>query len=210
MDIRTLPRKALDRYLHTVRTPLDTAVRLLPERDGRLSTVRSTVELTLDRADAAVRDVAGVVWRDDQLRDDARRRRLAADERERALRLRTAAEEHTAEADAELRRRQEQAEQRRIEADRRAGEQKQKAEQQRQAEKRQAAERTARQKAAARKAAAKVEAAVDKQAREARLDQLDQEAAALEKEEAALTAANEAQRLRKAAGRTKAARTTTR
>lgn len=210
MDIRTLPRTALDRSLRLVRKPLDVATELLPDGgDGHgveSPSLRSAAKLVVDRAEAVVRDVAGRVWRDPELRDDARRRRLAADERERALRLQAEAERRSLEADADLRRRQEEAEQRRLDAERQAEEQRRRAEADAQAEKRRAAEQATRQKAAARKTAARTEAAVDKQARRARLDQLDDEAAALAEQEKALTAADEAQRLRKEAARAKATR----
>jgi len=204
MDIKTMQRTALDRYLRTVRMPLDKAVDLF-DRDGGNSGA-GAVRLTLDRADATVRDVAGRIWRDDELRAEATRRRVAADERERALRLEAAAEERSAEADAEFRRRQEQAEQRRFKAEQQAEDKRRQAEEKRQADKRRAAEQAARTKAAVRKSAAKVETAIDKQAREARLGQLEEEAAVLQKQEAAIVTEDEAQRLRKAASQAKAAR----
>ena len=55
-------------------------------------------------------------------------------------------------------------------------------------------------------AAEQTEEAVDRRAKRARLDQLDHEAAALAKREKALAAEDEAQRLREAASRAKAAR----
>lgn len=204
MDIKTMQRTALDRYLRTVRIPLDKAVDLF-DRDGE-RTGADVVRLTLDRADATLRDVAGRIWGDDELRAEATRRRLAADERERALRLEAKAEERSAEADAEFRRRQEEAEQRRLQAEEQAEAKRRQAEEKRQADKRQAAEQAARTKAAVRTSAAKAETAIDKQARKARLLQLEEEAAALEKQEAAVVTENEAQRLRKAAGQAKAAR----
>jgi colicin import membrane protein len=188
MDIRTIPRTALDGYLRLARKPVDAATGLLPG-DG------ANARLVVDRAEAVVRDMAGRLWRDPELQEDARRRRLAADERERAMRLRDAAEVRAEQADAE-RRRREQA----------AAEQRDRAWEQAAAEKRRAAEQAGRQKAAVRKAAAEAEAKVEKQARAARLEQLDDEARALAEQEKALVAADEAQRLRKAAARTKATR----
>ncbi|HEX9969699.1 MAG TPA: hypothetical protein VGB03_06135, partial [Acidimicrobiales bacterium] len=172
MDVQTLQRKAVDGYLRTVRKPLDLALGLLPDggADGGAVTgvaaARSSVELTLDRADAALREVAGRLMGDDELRADALRRRIAADERERALRLKAEAEVRSQEADAEFRRRQEEAEQRRLQAEQQAEQQRQRIEAERQEEKRRVAEQAARQKANVRKAAAKTETALEKQARQ--------------------------------------------
>ena len=49
---------------------------------------RETAEIAVDRADATVRDLAGGVLLDPELREDAARRRTAATEREKAVRLR--------------------------------------------------------------------------------------------------------------------------
>ena len=199
MDIRTIPRTALNGYLRLLRVPVDAATGLLP-REGEGARV------LVDRADAVVRDVAGRLWRDDELREDARRRLLAADERERALRLRSEAEARTEQADAELRRREEEAGSRRRRAEEQAEEQRRRVEEQAQAEKRRASEQAARNKAAVRKAAAETEAELDKQARRTRLEQLDTEAEVLAEQEKALTAADETQRLRRATSQAKAAR----
>src|SRR3954447_8713985 len=131
MNLRVIPRTALDGYLKLVRLPLDTAVSLLP---GNGTGAGAAAALALDRADAMVRGVAGMALGDPVLSDDAARRSAAADERQPALRLRTEAErtsggakQRPAERDdeAERRRRQarEQADQERERA-RRAAEQK--------------------------------------------------------------------------------------
>lgn len=204
-DIQRLQRKALDGYLRTLRTPIDTLVGWLPGEEGEES-ARATVALTVDRADALVRDVVGRVWRDDELTADALRRRAAADERARALRLKAEAKERSEEADDEFRRRREVADRRRIEAAEQAETQRERIEAGRQAEKRRVAEQAARRQASVRKLAASVEASVDAEARDARLEQLDEEAEALAKEKAAVATANEAKRLRKAASKAKTSR----
>src|SRR5688572_23233759 len=92
--VREIPRAAVDGYLKAVKWPLEQAARRFDGDGG--------AELVLDRADAAVRDAVGSVLRDPELREDARRRRLAATEREKALRLRERAQSTSAKAADEL------------------------------------------------------------------------------------------------------------
>src|SRR5436853_5026475 len=94
--VRTITRAAVGGYLKTVRLPFDAAARVAGG-DGS-----SGVGLALDRAEAAARDVAGLALRDPKLREDARRRRIATDERTRALRLRAEAEQHEEVAEERL------------------------------------------------------------------------------------------------------------
>ena len=74
---------AVDTYLKMLRAPARLAA-------GRLG--GDAAEIALDRADAGLRNLAGALLGDDELTSDAIRRRAAADERERALRLDTEAE----------------------------------------------------------------------------------------------------------------------
>jgi len=155
--IRKLQRGAVDASIKAARVLPDTAVRL---------TGRPEAELALDQVDAQVRDVAGRLLFDDELRTDARRRRVAARERGEALRLRGKAQQTKQEA--------RQTEQRR------------------------------------KSAAAKVERAqqerIDEEARKERLQTLRTKEQALEEQAEAATARDEAQRLKRAAGQTKAKR----
>src|SRR5436309_1922129 len=98
MGVRDVSRAAVGGYLKVLRMPLDTAVRVKGRRNGGAA----GATLALDRAEAAARDVAGIAMGDRRLREDARRRRAAADERERALRLRAEAERHEQRAEARL------------------------------------------------------------------------------------------------------------
>jgi hypothetical protein len=82
--IRSIQRAVLDRSIKTARALPDRAAQLLGREDA---------ELAFDRADAEIRDVAGRVLFDRELRNEATLRRLAADERARALRLKRAAAE---------------------------------------------------------------------------------------------------------------------
>lgn len=203
MSLRAIPRGAVDGAVKLARLPLDVAVSLLP---GNGDGARPAASIAVDRWEATMRQLAGYALLDDELRDDAARRHMAADERARALRLREAAERRTAEADERLATRVEQAEEHRSAAGERAERQRRQAEQRKQAKARAASQAQSRRKAASRRARAKVEGAIEEQADEARLEQLKAEAKALEEREVALTAADEAQRLQDAATAKKAAR----
>ena len=202
MDIKRIPASALDSYLTLVKRPVD-AIARRTRRDGASA---SPAELALDRLDAAVREGAGRLLGDETLQDDARRRRLAASERERALELKAKAEVKTQQADEEFSRRQRAAEERRQSAERRAEEEKRRIEQDAQAKEREVEHAAAKRKAASRKVASTVEGAVDDKADKSRLQQLQVEAEALREEEQALGAQAAAKTLSKAAGNAKAAR----
>lgn len=201
-QVRTLGRAAVDRGLRIARMPINAATQLLP--DGRCP--RDAAMLVVDRADASVRAIAGNLFNDETLRDDATRRRAAADERERALELHARAKEKARESDGQLAKDLDRAERLRIEAERDA-------EQARQA----VAEKTAAAEARAKKAAAAEERSADqllearigaeeKQAKRRRLEVLDEQADARDQESDALTASDDAQRLAEAAASAKAAR----
>src|SRR4051812_17806879 len=102
MDIKRIPGSALDGYLSVVKRPLDAVAK----RTRRNGTSASPAELALDRLDATVRETAGRILGDESLQDDARRRRIAASERERALELKVKAEVKTQEADQDFAQRQ--------------------------------------------------------------------------------------------------------
>src|SRR5436305_3590873 len=102
MNIRTIPRTAFTSYLRLVRIPIDAAIGALPgNREAR--------KLSADRADATVRSVAANVFGDSDLREDAQRRRAAADERAKALKLRGEARRRGQQADSAVEQRHEQA-----------------------------------------------------------------------------------------------------
>ena len=100
--------------LRLARAPLDAAINALPERAS------ANAKLAVDRADATARSVAGTVIFDPELREDARRRRAATRERERAAALREEADNVTAAAESRVEARGKQAQRRRTEADRKA------------------------------------------------------------------------------------------
>jgi hypothetical protein len=203
MSIRALSRSAIGAGITIARLPLEVAVSLVP---GNGAGPASKAGIAFDRIEAQIRDLAGAALGDDVLREDAALRRVAADERERALRLRAAAARRAAEADEHVEQTREQAEQQREEAAERAAAQRAKAAAERRERSRQAAQAERRRKSSSAKARAKTDEVIDEQATEARLEQLEREAAVLEEKAGALTAASEAQRLQDEATRRKAAR----
>jgi len=205
MGMREIPRSAVGGAVKLTRLPLDIVVSMLPG-DGDGSGAKPAAAIAVDRFEATLRDAAGIVLFDSELREDAMRRRIAADERERELGLRTEAERRSAEADDRFSDRVEDAEDRRTAAEQRAEDERQAAEQRKQQRTGNAARREQTRKAANRKARAKADEQIDQDADAARLEQLKAEAKALEEREAALTAQAEAQRLQDEATRKKAAR----
>lgn len=205
MGMREIPRSAVGGAVKLTRLPLDIVVSMLPG-DGDGSGAKPAAAIAVDRFEATLRDAAGIVLFDSELREDAMRRRIAADERERELGLRTEAERRSAEADDRFSDRVEDAEDRRTAAEQRAEDEHQAAEQRKQQRTGNAARREQTRKAANRKARAKADEQIDQDADAARLEQLKAEAKALEEREAALTAQAEAQRLQDEATRKKAAR----
>jgi hypothetical protein len=201
MSIRAIPRTAIGGSIKVARLPLDLAVSLMPDAGARPG-----AGIALDRIEAHVRDLAGAALGDEVLREDAARRRIAADERERALRLRTAAQRRTDEAEEHLAGTREVVEERREQAAKRARRQRAEADRQREQRTQNASrvERTRR--AASESVRATVDESIDEQATEARLEQLEREAAALDEQASALGAEAEARRLQDEATRRKQAR----
>ena len=197
MMIRQIQRAALGGSIWTARLPLDTAVSLLGSESA---------EIVLDRADAALRDTAGRLLFDDELRQDAARRRAAVAERERALRLRTQAEVVNRDAAERVDERERQAEQRRQAANEQAKRRKQAAARRRDAERERAAKVERSRKQSAVQTEARVEERVESEAQRERLEALEEKAEALESAKDALTAHDEARRLKREASKVKAQR----
>ncbi|MDQ1402149.1 MAG: hypothetical protein QOG03_465 [Actinomycetota bacterium] len=196
-------RNAIDGYLKAVRVPIDTGVKLVSRGDEeRLAPAK----LVIDRADAVVRKTVGRLIGDNELVSDGARREVAADERARALELKVTAEAKARQAEAEFRRRREQAVEQEEAAERKAEEQRRRVEAARQEEERKAADEARRRKEASRKIEGAVEKTVMSKARDARLEQLETETEALQKEEDALSATEKARRLKVAADSVKTVR----
>ena len=72
MNLKLVPRTMIDGYLRAIRVPVDGAVRLLLAGDRP---TRRKVELAIDRTDATMRALSGVILRDEVLVESAKQRR---------------------------------------------------------------------------------------------------------------------------------------
>lgn len=197
--IRTVARVALGGSLTLAKLPVDGALRL---------TGSDSAQIAVDRADATVRSVAGFVLGDDDLMEDAARRREAADERARALHLRSHAAGTAQSAVETIEEGAEQAARTRVSAAEQAAQRQRQARERSEARKKEAAARARKRKTAATAAAARKEEALDEEAKRARLETLETRSDAIAQREEALAAREEARLLREAASRTKAQRKT--
>ena len=193
MNLKTVPRTAVTTYIKVVRWPIDRVL----GRDAKL---------VVDRAEASARDVAGTVLGDEQLQRDAEKRRVVADEREKAAKLRAEAQTRRQQATRKANERKAKAEQERTQATRDAKAKQDKAKRERDAATKRATDAEAKRKEATEKAAAAKQEAIDDKAKRDRLEQLDRETGVVKEKEEALTSSDEAARLREAAGQAKAAR----
>ena len=203
MNARNIPRTAVENSLRLVRMPLDAAIGWLP---GNGTGARPTARLALDRTDATLRAVAGTLLSDSVLREDARQRRAALKQREHAQELRGEANKKTDQADARLQERHDQVARARTQAEQRAKSQREDADREREAKTRHAGQTERKHLAANNTGAARADEVVRQRATKARLETLDTKADALRQKQQALTAKDEARRLRQAASRTKAER----
>ena len=192
--IRTLTRVAVGGTLTAAEWPLRRVAGIFPAG-----------ELVVDQVDAALRDVAGTILFDQQLHEDARRRREAAAQRLTGVNLRDRAEEERIEAEERVEREREEAERLRAEARREADRKRRQARAETQAEKQQVEESARRRKQEARADARATHEVLDAVERDQRLAVLDKQSEALEEQREAVTANDEAQRLAEAAARAKAA-----
>jgi hypothetical protein len=195
MNTQDISRTAVTGYLSLVRVPLDAAIGLLPGDPGRAQTRK----LALDRADATARALAAAVLRDATLREDAQRRRLATQERERALNLRTQAKQTAQKADERLDEREEQAQERRRQAAEQAKARRAAAARERRERTKQARETEQQRTQASRKVQAKVEERIDEREPQERLAVLEVKEKAQREQEVALAEQAEADRLADAA-----------
>lgn len=197
--IRTASRLGLETTIRAARLPLDLTARALGRSEQGFG-------LAIERADARVRALAGVLLADPDLQDDAARRHAATDERVRALRLRERADDVTESADERAAEKEAEARRRRAEAAADAEQRKKQAERERRARQANAAQTAQRRKAGSQRAKAAAQADARESADEARLDALEEKAEALEEREEALIAEDEAERLSRAAARAKSRR----
>jgi hypothetical protein len=203
MSPRTISRSAIVGCVKLLRLPWDATVTMRTRNGGKNL---SQTTIALDRLEARVLGIAGRTLRDDELVVDAERRKEAADERERAGRLRAEAEARSEHAEERLSEQQRLANQQRRQAVRRAADRKKRADQRSKAEGRRIAGLQSRRRIANEKVTARKAKAIDDRSKRSRLQQLDHEADALAKKQDALTAKSESQRLRQAASKAKSAR----
>ena len=202
MNPRTLTRTALDLSLRTALAPWSTVARWTRFNGDRTS----PLEVAVGRVDAAVREFAGRATGDDQLVEDALRRRAAADNRAVAIELREEAEERERRAEREREQREEQAEAVRERAEE-AAEKKRAAARKKASQRKQAVKKAASsKKQAVRKAAAAKRETISKAEREARLEELEEKEKALSAEERAIAEQERAARLQRSSEQTKASR----
>jgi hypothetical protein len=202
IEVRNVSRSAVDRWFRVVRVPFDAAAQLLPRDRGP----RNSALLFIDRADATARAAVGRLLRDDDLSEDATRRRIAADERARAVELRTRAEEAERVAEARLADELDTAERLRTRAESEADARAREADERRSERERRAKQTEVAEERAAEQTRQKRRAAAEKKAKRERLEVLNDQTEALDREADALTADDEAQRLRDAANTVKAHR----
>jgi hypothetical protein len=201
--IRTASRVVVGANLKLGAWPLRRAAALLP---GNGTGPRSAAELAIDQADAALRDAAGTLLRDNELREDARRRRKAAVDRAQAVALRTDAELEREEADERIAEGREEAAKKRQQARKQATRKRAQAQKTATARKQSVRQSAEQRERAAAERAAETEEQIESRARRERLEVLEERSDALREQEEALTAADEAQRLAEAAATAKAER----
>lgn len=191
-----VPRAIVGTTLKVARLPLDTVLKLTG-RDRSLAA---------DAAEAAVKETTAKATGDTQLKAEATAQKVATDERRKAEALRAASTQATEKAEADHDQQQKKVERERKAAEKRAADRKRQAEEKRTKGKAAAAKTERDRKAAAAKAEAADKDRLAETERRERLEQLDREAVALEEKEGALTASDEAQRLKDAAATVKAKR----
>ena len=201
MTLRTIQRTAIGGGLSLTRLPLDTVLRFAGN-GGSAAVVR----LAVDRADAAARTLLGALLGDEELQDDGARLSAAADERARAISLRRQADRQTERAEQRVEEREHEAGERRMQAKAKAQQRRDQARQRRNSRKSSAAKTANRRRQAAKQDAARTEARIDERAKRDRVEQLEATTDALRERDAALTAADEGERLGDAAATAKARR----
>jgi len=202
ISLRSAGRFTVDKWLRAARTPFDTASRFLPDDRAPWN----TVALLVDRADASARSAAADLLDDDVLRADADRRHAAVTERERAIQLRTQAADKKAAADDELTEDLERTAERRRNSQLAARDERERIAREASAEQERVEAAAAERVRVAEQRREQRLARQDKVAKRERLKVLDEQATALDQEDQALIATDEAQRLRTAASAAKAAR----
>lgn len=206
MDLRALPGTALDRVLSLYRVPLTVAERVVGQQHDPDQPATWPPAIAYERVEAAIRQLAGTIWRDERLLERARLQRAKADELERAGVLELDAARRREESEQRRQSRQEQADEQRrraqADADRQRAEVEGTAEE---LEEQVAADLDKRRSETARKAADQRRRQRQQNAAQ-RLDELTAEERALAHEESTLEAKRRALRLEDEAKAQKAVR----
>jgi hypothetical protein len=199
MTMHAVPKAIFDRSLKLVRAPLDIAL-------GAVGASDSAAKHVIDRVEAGTRSATGVLFADEELREEGRAALLAAKERERAARLHEEAELRQRDAVRNLNEVGEESAEARAEARQTAEAERRKAEKRRREREAQAAEAATARKRKAAKSAAKAKRANAKRDKAATLEKLDAKEESIEAKEAAARTRREAKRLKQAASGAKRAR----
>ncbi|MGN6663029.1 MAG: hypothetical protein ACTHK6_02300 [Solirubrobacterales bacterium] len=147
MSMPTIPKTIFNSSIKLARTPFDVAL-------GVLGGAESPARHLLDRAEAGARSATGVLFADEELKEQGRTALLATKERERAVRLRETAEVREREAEERQAEVGEAAREAEAEARRQAEQERRKAEKRRREREARAAKAEAKKKEKAAKAAA--------------------------------------------------------
>jgi colicin import membrane protein len=199
MTLQTIPRAIVGGTLRAVRLPIDGFLALTGSRG-------ESAKLAVDRADATARTIAGAVLRDRELVEDADRRHQAAAERQQAANLHAEAELREERAEQEAEEVRHEAQGRRRKAAEKTQQKRRQAQKRRESTKAKAKKKAEQREERAEEKASKAKEEAEEKREGERLGELEAKADALEAKEEALTAAEEGQRLKEAAGAAKAAR----
>ena len=202
MGLKDITRTATGAYINAVKWPLSRAARVVGRGNGKAT----GPEVLVERADAKARAVAGTVTGDEKLKAEARKKGAAADQRERAVKLRKQAAEAQTQVEKNASDTEAKAQERRQKAAADERKRKAQADKQREQTEMQAEEAAERRKKDAQEAKAKVDGLNEDKEQRERREVLAEKEKALSERDSALTAKDEAARLESAASRTKAQR----
>jgi hypothetical protein len=152
MTLHAVPKTIFDRSLKLARTPFDAALAVVGASD-------SAAKHAVDRMEAGARSAGGILFADEELKEQGERGRLATRQRERAVGLHEEAELREEEAARKGAMAAEEAARKRAEAEAEAKEKLRKAEKRRRERESRAAKSASAQKEKAGKAAAKTKRA---------------------------------------------------
>jgi hypothetical protein len=199
MSLKGVTKSVVDRSLKVARTPVDLTMKAA-------GASRSPAKLAVDRAEAGIRGAAGTILRNPGLKQDAKRRELAAEERERALTLEREAEAREQEARERAEADRKRAAEKRARAARDAQKRKDEAAKQRKAEEAKAKRAAEARKKTAAKAAEKTAKENAKRQKAAELESLRVKEETLDAKEKAVRTERESKALADAAAAAKAER----